>query len=176
MSSYLLDLGNADAHCLLRRVSYDPPAPVSYAPRFDAHCPNMTVTERFATSRYYCLMPVHARGGLTVTAEMQAYGEDAEMTFEVYARGWLERQTKYAPYDRLLPTFARNRVPGVGGMGSYFYHSSFTASATSCAMRCRSSSLSARAYGSSAASRFCSASRVHASNSALVISFRIVRA
>ena len=32
------------------------------------------------------------------------------------------------------------------------------------------------AYGSSAASRFCSASRVHASNSALVISFRIVRA
>ena len=60
-------------------------------------------------------MPVHARGGLTVTAEMQAYSEDAEMTFEVYARGWLERQTKYAPYDRLLPTFARNRVPGVGG-------------------------------------------------------------
>ena len=45
---------------------------------------------------------------------MQAYSEDAEMTFEVYARGWLERQTKYAPYDRLLPTFARNRVPGVG--------------------------------------------------------------
>ena len=60
-------------------------------------------------------MPVHARGGLTVTAEMQAYSEDAEMTFEVYARGWLGRQTKYAPYDRLLPTFARNRVPGVGG-------------------------------------------------------------
>ena len=28
----------------------------------------MTVTERCATSRYYCLMPVHARGGLTVTA------------------------------------------------------------------------------------------------------------
>ena len=28
---------------------------------------NMTVTERFATFRYYCLMPVHARGGLTVT-------------------------------------------------------------------------------------------------------------
>ena len=28
----------------------------------------MTVTERFATSRYYCLMPVHARGGLTLTA------------------------------------------------------------------------------------------------------------
>ena len=27
----------------------------------------MTVTERFATFRYYCLMPVHARGGLTVT-------------------------------------------------------------------------------------------------------------
>ena len=45
----------------------------------------------------------------------QGYSEDAEMTFEVYARGWLERQTKYAPYDRLLPTFARNRVPGVGG-------------------------------------------------------------
>ena len=45
---------------------------------------------------------------------MQAYSEDAEMTFEVYARGWLERETKYAPYDRILPTFARNRVPGVG--------------------------------------------------------------
>ena len=45
----------------------------------------------------------------------QGYSEDAEMTFETYARGWLERQTKYAPYDRLLPTFARNRVPGVGG-------------------------------------------------------------
>ena len=28
---------------------------------------NMTVTERFATSRYYCLMPVHARVGLTLT-------------------------------------------------------------------------------------------------------------
>ena len=27
----------------------------------------MTVTERFATSRYYCLMPVYARGGLTLT-------------------------------------------------------------------------------------------------------------
>ena len=27
----------------------------------------MTVTERFATSRYYCLMPVHARFGLTLT-------------------------------------------------------------------------------------------------------------
>ena len=25
------------------------------------------ITERFATSRYYCLMPVHARGGLTLT-------------------------------------------------------------------------------------------------------------
>ena len=25
----------------------------------------------------------------------QGYSEDAEMTFEVYARGWLERQTKY---------------------------------------------------------------------------------
>ena len=54
---------------------------------------------------------------------MQAYSEDAEMTFEVYARGWLERQTKYAPYDRLLPTFARNRVPGVGGMGAYILRS-----------------------------------------------------
>ena len=30
----------------------------------------MTVTERFATSRYYCLMPVHARGGLTVTKKL----------------------------------------------------------------------------------------------------------
>ena len=29
----------------------------------------MTVTERFATSRYYCLMPVHARVGLTVTPQ-----------------------------------------------------------------------------------------------------------
>ena len=45
----------------------------------------------------------------------QGYSEDGEMTFETYACGWLERQTKYAPYDRLLPTFARNRVPGVGG-------------------------------------------------------------
>ena len=45
----------------------------------------------------------------------QGYSEDDAMTFETYARGWLERQTKYAPYDRLLPTFARNRVPGVGG-------------------------------------------------------------
>ena len=27
----------------------------------------MTVTERFATSRYYCLMPVYARLGLTLT-------------------------------------------------------------------------------------------------------------
>ena len=25
------------------------------------------VTERFATSRYYCLMPVYARSGLTLT-------------------------------------------------------------------------------------------------------------
>ena len=48
-------------------------------------------------------------------------------------------------------------------------HSLLSFSSSSAAMRCRSSSLSARAYGSSAASRFCSASRVHASNSALVI-------
>lgn len=39
----------------------------------------------------------------------QGYSEDAEMTFEVYARGWLERQTKYAPgtiafYRRSLET------------------------------------------------------------------------
>ncbi len=39
----------------------------------------------------------------------QSYSEDAEMTFEVYARGWLERQTKYAPgtiafYRRSLET------------------------------------------------------------------------
>ena len=27
----------------------------------------------------------------------QGYSEDAEMTFEVYARGWLERQTNCAP-------------------------------------------------------------------------------
>ena len=27
----------------------------------------------------------------------QGYSEDGEMTFETYARGWLERQTKYAP-------------------------------------------------------------------------------
>ena len=58
MSSYLLDLGNADAHCPLRRVSYDPPAPVSYAARFDAHCPNMTVTERCETFRYAYLLAV----------------------------------------------------------------------------------------------------------------------
>ena len=106
----------------------------------------------------------------------QGYSEDAEMTFEVYARGWLERQTKYAPYDRLLPTFARNRVPGVGGMGSYFYHSSFNASATSCAMRCLSSSLFACAYRSSAASRRSAACRDHTSNSPLVISPLLIRA
>ena len=113
---------------------------------------------------------------LRCSAEMQAYSEDAEMTFEVYARGWLERQTKYAPYDRLLPTFARNRVPGVGGMGSYFYHSLFNASATSCAMRCLSSSLFARAYRSSAASRRSAACRDHTSNSPLVINPLLIRA
>ena len=105
----------------------------------------------------------------------QGYSEDAEMTFEVYARGWLERQTKYAPYDRLLPTFARNRVPSAG-MGSYFYHSSFNASATSCAMRCLSSSLFACAYRSSAASRRSAACRDHTSNSPLVISPLLIRA
>ena len=30
----------------------------------------MTVTEHFATSRYYCLIPVHARDGLTVTVDL----------------------------------------------------------------------------------------------------------
>ena len=34
---------------------------------------NMTVTERFATSRYYCLMPVHARLGLTLTSKADIY-------------------------------------------------------------------------------------------------------
>ena len=39
----------------------------------------------------------------------QGYSEDGEMTFETYARGWLERQTKYAPgtiafYRRSLET------------------------------------------------------------------------
>ena len=39
----------------------------------------------------------------------QGYSEDAEMTFETYARGWLDRQTKYAPgtlafYRRSLET------------------------------------------------------------------------
>ena len=39
----------------------------------------------------------------------QGYSEDGEMTFEIYARGWLERQTKYAPgtiafYRRSLET------------------------------------------------------------------------
>ena len=29
----------------------------------------MTVTERFATSRYYCLMPVYVRAGLAVTPQ-----------------------------------------------------------------------------------------------------------
>ena len=29
--------------------------PVSYAARFDAYLPNMTVTERFTTFRYACL-------------------------------------------------------------------------------------------------------------------------
>ena len=63
-----------------------------------------------------CSLPMQA---LAAEFRMQTAYEDvlpdAEMTFEVYARGWLERETKYAPYDRLLPTFARNRVPGVGG-------------------------------------------------------------
>ena len=31
---------------------------VSYAPRFDAHRPNMTVTERFTTFRYAYLIAV----------------------------------------------------------------------------------------------------------------------
>ena len=31
------------------------------------HTSNITVAERFATFRYYCLMRAHARGGLTVT-------------------------------------------------------------------------------------------------------------
>ena len=30
--------------------------PVLYAARFDAYLPNMTVTERFTTFRYACLM------------------------------------------------------------------------------------------------------------------------
>lgn len=30
----------------------------------------MIVAERFATFRYYCLIPVHARGGLTVTNKL----------------------------------------------------------------------------------------------------------
>ena len=39
----------------------------------------------------------------------QGYSEDGEMTFETYARGWLDRQTKYAPgtlafYRRSLET------------------------------------------------------------------------
>ena len=39
----------------------------------------------------------------------RGYSEDGEMTFETYARGWLERQTKYAPgtiafYRRSLET------------------------------------------------------------------------
>ena len=33
----------------------------------------MTVTERCKTFRYYCLMPVHARGGLTVTFELDPF-------------------------------------------------------------------------------------------------------
>ena len=47
----------------------------------------------------------------------QGYSEDAEMTFETYARGWLERQTKYAPgtiafYRRSLETV----FPGIGAI------------------------------------------------------------
>ena len=43
----------------------------------------------------------------------QGYSEDAEMTFETYARGWLDRQTKYAPGTlAFLPAFARNGIPG----------------------------------------------------------------
>ena len=58
MSSYLLDLGNADAHCppVAGHMTRQPP--VSYASRFDAHCPNMTVTERCETFRYAYLIAV----------------------------------------------------------------------------------------------------------------------
>ena len=36
--------------------------PVSYAARFDAHCPSMTVTERFTTFRYAYLPRSFGRG------------------------------------------------------------------------------------------------------------------
>ena len=69
----------------------------------------------YAISKYSAEQYVYLKAERLEHLFKQGYSEDAEMTFEVYARGWLERQTKYAPYDRLLPTFARNRVPGVGG-------------------------------------------------------------
>ena len=42
----------------------------------------MTVTERFATSRYYCLMPVHARGGLTLTVNLSETLRAADSSME----------------------------------------------------------------------------------------------
>ena len=47
----------------------------------------------------------------------QGYSEDGEMTFETYARGWLKRQTKYAPgtlafYRRSLETILYSRRSG----------------------------------------------------------------
>ena len=45
----------------------------------------------------------------------QGYSEDAEMTFETYARGWLERQTKYASGTLAFTTAARNGIPGDRG-------------------------------------------------------------
>ena len=37
------------------------------------------------------------------------------MTFETYARGWLERQTKYASGTLAFTTAARNGIPGDRG-------------------------------------------------------------
>ena len=44
----------------------------------------MTVTERFATSRYYCLIPVHARGGLTVTLKLSMLSMSADNNAILY--------------------------------------------------------------------------------------------
>ena len=70
----------------------------------------MTVTERFATSRYYCLMPVHARGGLTLTVHQRAYkkyfarirsGLMTKAEFEVWSRQAAELR------DAALERYAR---------------------------------------------------------------------
>ena len=53
---------------------------------------NMTVTERFATSRYYCLMPVYARGGLTLTPPTSSICASARMSVRSGVRSICRRK------------------------------------------------------------------------------------